>query len=266
MREQYSFVRGAYMEAQVKISKSRLSNEFSPAPLQCCLIDGDPDQHARENKHRRGSLITSIALQLVAVAGVVLIPLFAKPGRITSANITPLPPYHPAAVPVVTASPVTYVNAPLASCRFCPSRAAPHSTPMGITVSGVPEAPEPFSGPLISLPGTDSRFANSSAPIVEHREKPRIVRRTSLSPSMLLHRVEPIYPTLARQMHRPGRVELRAIIAIDGTVESLQVVTGDPLFFQSALEAVRQWRYTPTILDGHPVEVDTHITVTYVLN
>jgi protein TonB len=137
---------------------------------------------------------------------------------------------------------------------------------MGLTVSGMPEAPEPFSGSWINLPGTDSRFANSSTPTVEHREKPRIVRRTNLSPSMLLHRVEPIYPTLARQMHRPGRVELRAIIATDGTVESLQVVAGDPLFFQSALGAVRQWRYTPTILDGQPVEIDTYITVTYVLN
>jgi periplasmic protein TonB len=264
--EPYSFVRGACVEAQVNISKSRLSDGSSPAPLQCCLIDGDPDQRARESKHRRGSLVTSIALQLLAVAGVVLIPLFGKPGRIASANITTLPPYRPAPVPVVTASPVNYVNASPAACKFCLSHAAPHSNAMGITVSGVPEAPEPFSGSLINLPGTDTRFANSSTSIVEHREKPRIVRRTNLSPSMLIHRVEPIYPTLARQMHRPGRVELRAIIAIDGTVESLQVVTGDPLFFQSALGAVRQWRYTPTILDGQPVEVDTYITVTYVLN
>lgn len=80
---------------------------------------------------------------------------------------------------------------------------------------------------------------------------------------MLIHRVEPLYPTLARQMLRGGRVELRAMIATDGTIQSLQVVSGDPLFYQSALDAVRQWRYTPTVLNGRAVEVDTYITVIY---
>lgn len=80
---------------------------------------------------------------------------------------------------------------------------------------------------------------------------------------MLLHRVEPIYPPLARQIHREGRVELRAIIATDGTIQSLEVLSGAPMFFQSALDAVRQWRYRPTILNGAPVEVETRITVIY---
>jgi protein TonB len=80
---------------------------------------------------------------------------------------------------------------------------------------------------------------------------------------MLTHRVEPVYPTLARQIGRSGHVELRAIIAADGTIQSLEAVGGDPMFFQSALEAVRQWRYTPTLLNGRQVEVDTYITVIY---
>ena len=80
---------------------------------------------------------------------------------------------------------------------------------------------------------------------------------------MLIHRVEPIYPTLARQIGRSGRVDLHAIIATDGTIQSLQIVGGDPLFYQSALEAVRQWRYTPTVLNGKLVEVDTYINVIY---
>jgi TonB family protein len=58
-------------------------------------------------------------------------------------------------------------------------------------------------------------------------------------------------------------VELRAIIATDGTIQSLQVVSGDPLFYQSVLEAVRQWRYRPTVLNGIAVEIDTFITVIY---
>jgi periplasmic protein TonB len=82
---------------------------------------------------------------------------------------------------------------------------------------------------------------------------------------MLIHRVEPVYPTLARQVGRSGRVDLRAIIATDGTIQWLQVVGGDPLFYQSALEAVRQWRYSPTVLNGKAVEVDTYINVIYIM-
>ena len=80
---------------------------------------------------------------------------------------------------------------------------------------------------------------------------------------MLIHRVEPAFPPLARQIRKGGRVELRAIIATDGTIQSLQIVSGDPLFYQSAMEAVRQWRYRPTILNDQPVEIDTFITVIY---
>jgi protein TonB len=64
-------------------------------------------------------------------------------------------------------------------------------------------------------------------------------------------------------MGRSGRVELRAVIATDGTIQSLQAVSGDPLFYQSAMDAVRQWRYKPTVVNGKTVEVDTFITVIY---
>jgi len=86
---------------------------------------------------------------------------------------------------------------------------------------------------------------------------------TRLDPAMLIHRVEPIYPPLAKQTHREGRVELRAIIGTDGRIRSLQIVAGDPLFEQSAVEAVQQWRYKPTILNSQPVEIDTSIMVIY---
>ena len=84
--------------------------------------------------------------------------------------------------------------------------------------------------------------------------------------AQLIRRVEPIYPQLAKQIQREGRVELRAIISTAGTIESLEVLSGDPLFIQSALAAVREWRYRPTILNGRPIEVDTHITVIYTLS
>jgi protein TonB len=87
----------------------------------------------------------------------------------------------------------------------------------------------------------------------------------TLDPAMLIHRVEPIYPPLARQIHREGRVELRAIIGTDGTIQSLQIVSGDPIFLRSALEAVQQWQYKPTILNGQPVEIETYVTVIYTM-
>jgi protein TonB len=60
-------------------------------------------------------------------------------------------------------------------------------------------------------------------------------------------------------------VELRAIIATDGTIQSLEVVKGDALFLLSASDAVSQWRYRPTVLNGQPVEIETYITVIYTL-
>jgi TonB family protein len=93
----------------------------------------------------------------------------------------------------------------------------------------------------------------------------RIVHVTHLDPGMLLHRVEPVYPPLAIQIHREGRVELRAIIGTDGNIQSLQVVAGDPLFVPSAVEAVQQWHYRPTYLNGQAVEIDTYITVVYTM-
>jgi len=89
--------------------------------------------------------------------------------------------------------------------------------------------------------------------------------KTQIDPAMLIHRVEPAYPALAKQTHREGRVELRAIIGTDGSIQSLQIVASDPLFDLSAKEAVSQWRYRPTILNGQPVEIDTFITVVYTM-
>jgi protein TonB len=82
----------------------------------------------------------------------------------------------------------------------------------------------------------------------------------------LVHRVEPRYPVLAKQMGLSGRVELRAIIARDGTVRDLQVLSGHPMFVRDTLEAILKWRFQPTLLNGEPVEVETRITVIFTLN
>ncbi len=86
-----------------------------------------------------------------------------------------------------------------------------------------------------------------------------------LEAAKLIVRVQPIYPVLAQQTRTQGDVVLHAIIDKDGRVSELQVISGHPLLVKSAMDAVSQWRYQPTLLNGQPVEVDTTITVTFVL-
>ena len=88
---------------------------------------------------------------------------------------------------------------------------------------------------------------------------------SGVAQGLLIRQVKPQYPPLARQIHREGQVELHAIISTDGSIQSLQVVSGDPLFLRSAIDAVSQWRYRPTFLSGQPVEIETYITVIYTL-
>jgi protein TonB len=82
----------------------------------------------------------------------------------------------------------------------------------------------------------------------------------------LIHRVEPQYPPLARQMRVSGVVELVGIIATDGRIRELKLLSGNPLLAPAALEAVRQWVYEPTLLNGEPVEVIAPISVIFRLN
>jgi TonB family protein len=234
--------------------------------LQGCLVGGDPEQRARERRGRRRALAISIGIQSVVLAALVLIPLFGKPARI-GVTIVPLPPYyshsegrraHP-----------EHPRPPQTICRFCAPTSIPPTVP---TLDRDPpdgsteDVPFTGDGPTIpgAIPPPDSQDPSKPVPPPETRvETPHIVRVTHIDPAMLTRRVEPVYPTLARQIGRGGRVDLRAIIAIDGSIQSLEVVGGDPMFYASALEAVRQWHYAPTVLNGQRVEVDTYITVIY---
>lgn len=84
--------------------------------------------------------------------------------------------------------------------------------------------------------------------------------------SQLTHQVQPEYSQLAKQARIQGTVRLQAIISRDGRVTQLEVLNGHPLLVQSALEAVRQWRYRPTLLYGEPREVITTVDVAFRLN
>jgi protein TonB len=82
----------------------------------------------------------------------------------------------------------------------------------------------------------------------------------------IIYRVQPSYPPIARQARVQGSVELRAIISKAGTIENLIVVSGHPMLVKSAIEAVRQWRYRAYLLNNEPIEVETEITVNFVLS
>lgn len=82
----------------------------------------------------------------------------------------------------------------------------------------------------------------------------------------IVNKVQPVYPAAARQGRIEGVVRLHVIIAKDGTITQMEVVSGHPLLQQAALDAVRQWVYQPTLVNGKPVEVDTTIDVIFQLN
>ena len=82
----------------------------------------------------------------------------------------------------------------------------------------------------------------------------------------LIFRVQPDYPSLARQVRVQGQVVLRAVISREGTIENLQVLSGHPMLVRAAVDAVRQWKYRPYLLNGEPVEVETEVKVNFILS
>ena len=96
-------------------------------------------------------------------------------------------------------------------------------------------------------------------------EEEAIARVQYLLDQRIIRQVTPIYPTIAKTAHISGTVTLHAIISKDGSIQELTYVSGPPLLMRNAMDAVRQWRYNPTLLNGEPVEVDTTISVVFTL-
>ena len=82
----------------------------------------------------------------------------------------------------------------------------------------------------------------------------------------LIRKPVPVYPSLARQARIQGTVKFTAIIGRDGAIQNLTLLTGHPLLVQAAQDAVKQWVYQPTLLNGEPVEVVTEIDVNFALS
>jgi protein TonB len=162
---------------------------------------------------------------------------------------------------------------------------APTSIPPTIAqVHDEPLPPAPLGSASIGVPGgiyggpegagldpvmqSILRNANSPPPPPQ-TSKPappvRIRVGGSVIAAKLIYQPMPEYPQLAKMTHTEGAVELEAVIGKDGTIEELKVLRGHPLLVKAALDAVRQWRYQPTLLNGEPIEVVTEVTVSFKL-
>jgi protein TonB len=97
-------------------------------------------------------------------------------------------------------------------------------------------------------------------------EPKRIKVSSGVQSARLIHQVQPEYPQIARQTHVSGTVELTGIVGTDGRIRELKVLSGNPLLVPAAVNAVSQWVYAPTLLNGEAVEVVAPITVTFRLN
>jgi len=139
--------------------------------------------------------------------------------------------------------------------------------PMPVTggvVGGVPGGiPGGQLGGVIG--GIVNSTSNTAVPKFIPGTPPRVRISQGVTRGLLIHRVEPTYPALAKSARVQGTVLLTAFISQEGTIENLQLVEGHPMLVPAALAAVKQWRYKPYLLNGQPVEVETQITVTFTL-
>ena len=233
----------------------------------------------RSNKPWTVALSTLIQCGLLGV--LILIPLIyteALPKTMLTTLLVapppqPPPPPPPAATPVKVVKPVARLMqaGKLMAPRVIPKEVniikeqemPPDLGAVGV-VGGVPGGvPGGQAGGVLG--GIIGGAMGSNLP--PPKEGPRRIRvGGQVQTAKLINKVQPIYPPLAKQARIQGTVRLQAVIAKDGSVVELQVVSGHPLLQQSALEAVRQWRYQPTLLNGEPVEVVTTIDVIFTLS
>jgi protein TonB len=239
-------------------------------------MEGNADEEKGARKERRRALMTSIIVQILVLATLVLYPLLSRGERLAFTVFTPVTPYSYSGGPARPVDNNPHLGRIPTACRFCvPSNNPPiivtidhgnptsdPNEPIGPQIPGVPDGQYAPGAPPATGP---DRGPEPPQQVVTHTEKKRI-SLGHIEAASLIHRVEPVYPPLPLQLHREGRVELHAIIATDGSIQALEAVSGDPLFYASALAAVREWRYRPTYLDGQAVEVDTQISVIYTLN
>jgi protein TonB len=230
-------------------------------------------------KTKRGATTTIAVVAQIALIGVlVLIPLIyteALPkGQLTTFLVAPPPPPPPppppAAAPVVKVHKVEtdLNNGQLRTPTAIPKKVAmikedepPPSANAGVmggVAGGVP------GGQMGGVIGGIISSAPVAVPKVATPQKVRVSQ--GVSEGLLLHKVTPSYPPLAKQARIQGAVLLQATIGKDGSIQNLRVQSGHPMLTQAAIDAVRQWKYKPYLLNGEAVEVETTVQVNFTLS
>ena len=217
-------------------------------------------------RRKRWPIATAFTLELIVATVLVVLPLMSTgviPLKATV--IVPTPQYTPLerSEPVHRSGGNTGVSIPVA--RVVPvSTSAPTFGPV---LKDTPEPTnEPFlnpegSGPGKPSSGPDLGFKGTPITLPPPRRPPIISHTTE---AMLLTKVVPEYPMIARISGLQGEVKLHAFVDRNGNIESLTVLGNPPpVFAKAALDAVKQWKYRPYVLNGEPVEIETFITVTF---
>jgi len=239
--------------------------------LSQCIMDGAPETRMEGRGWRCGALGASVCFQAIVMAVLILWPLFTAPALPRAVATTPLPPFQgmpaasapapdqsPSPRPAITVADVV-LTTPVYISRHIISTG-------GAEAPNIPMSPAAAwdgSGAGPWIPGGGS---NVLTVLERPSSPPHVVRLSSaVMAASLLHSVEPEYPAPARVAHISGPVRLHAIIGTDGAVRQIAVISGSGILARAAINAVRQWRYRPTLLNGQPVEVDTEITVNFSL-
>jgi protein TonB len=246
------------------------------------------EQSVVTHRSRPWTVAISLTLQCGAVAAAILWSILHIESLGPIALPDPIPPFRQSsAVKVVTVQradgPVSTksITAPV-KVFAAPARIAPAAVAFADLVEAPPAVSAIGSGIGI-LDGVASAVADA-ANTLTRGVVPAIATRISPQPkptgpkpkpqniggdvleAKIIKRVIPEYPPIARQMRLSGVVQLAGVIDRDGSVKSLKAIDGHPMLVKAALDAVRQWKYRPTLLNGEPVEVIAPITVRFVLN
>jgi len=221
------------------------------------------------DKRKKWAVTVSVASQAACLLTLIVIPLVytqALPKAILNSML--VLPSTPAAQPPKPTAP----RGEARSVRLLHGNILIEPTSIPPTVNVFPEAElPPETAPEAGYGSMKNLFDLGTAPAeaVNRPAEPVITKRIRLGgiveDAKLIVRIQPVYPVLAVQTRTQGNVILHAIIGKEGDVSELQVISGHPLLVEAALGAVRQWRYSPTLLNGFPVEVETTITVSFVL-
>jgi protein TonB len=231
--------------------------------------------HDAREVRKPWSMAASLTGQLFLVGIVVTVPLMQTARIAFSPPVILYNPPRPAPPPMKVVEVQTTAQTAAAIIRtvFQPSFSAPRHVPTNIVTIGTDPPPLSMGGPVeTAITGPVLPFNTVLAPAkpeepVALKSTPASVRvGTGVQQALLIHEVKPPYPQLARQARISGTVRLAAVIARDGTIQRLQLVSGPPLLVKAALDAVQQWRYKPTLLSGEPVEVVTEIVVNFTLS